>query len=208
MKADIDDIQYVMNIANEKEFMMRFITYCISPTIAGYKPVSIITISNNYKQMYTLWQNYGDEYMENISLKIFNLQHTQEKIVIIFYNEDMLKETIFKASNKEFLYKFGYSSDMSVESHLMHLKSRFFFHVCPHEMGIFLGIPLGDVEGFIECSGDKYIYCGYWKIYENVEKAIGIFDSYNRCKCNLVNLLKNDTPLPNAIDILERKCYK
>ena len=52
----------------------------------------------------------------------------------------------------------------------------------PHEMGIFLGYPLGDVKGFIEHHGRNCLCSGYWKVYENEEKACETFRLYARVK--------------------------
>ena len=51
----------------------------------------------------------------------------------------------------------------------------------PHEIGLFLGYPLEDVEGFIENRGRNYTCCGCWKAYGDPEKARIRFDAYRRC---------------------------
>lgn len=40
----------------------------------------------------------------------------------------------------------------------------------PHEMGILLGYPVEDVEGFIINNGKNELYTGYWKVYDNLTK--------------------------------------
>jgi len=77
----IDFIDYT----REKDYMMNLITYAISPTIAGYKPSSIITISNQNKGMYDLWCKYGDEYIDNINLKVFEIMRKENLIILLFY---------------------------------------------------------------------------------------------------------------------------
>ena len=51
----------------------------------------------------------------------------------------------------------------------------------PHEIGLFLGYPPEDVEGFIIHRGRDSKYTGTWKVYGNVDKAKRIFDRYRRC---------------------------
>ncbi len=48
----------------------------------------------------------------------------------------------------------------------------------PHEMGVFLGYPLGDVKGFVENSGQNFKQSGYWKVYDDVAYANRIFELY------------------------------
>ncbi|AGK98302.1 DUF3793 family protein [Clostridium pasteurianum] len=194
----IDFIDYT----KEKDYMMNLITYAISPTIAGYKPSSIITISNNYKGMYDLWYKYGDEYINNINLKVFEITRKEKLIILLFYNEKLLAETLFREDNMELLMKFGYSNIMSLDMCLQLLKYRYEGIACPHEVGIFLGIPAKDVEAFINCNGKQCVLCGYWKVYHDREKALKIFENYDRTKENVVKLLKKKIEPIKMIEML------
>lgn len=51
----------------------------------------------------------------------------------------------------------------------------------PHEIGLFLGYPLGDVIGFIENHGQNCLCCGVWKVYTNPEAAAGAFRKFSKC---------------------------
>ena len=55
------------------------------------------------------------------------------------------------------------------------------FHEFPHEIGLFLGYPPDDVEGFIE-NREKAFKCpGYWKVYGDEEKAKAQFHVISIC---------------------------
>ena len=45
----------------------------------------------------------------------------------------------------------------------------------PHEIGLFLGYPLGDVIGFIKNAGQNCKCVGCWKVYCNECEAIKAF---------------------------------
>lgn len=182
----IDFIDY----SKEKDYMMNLITYAISPTIAGHKPSSIISISNTNKGMYDLWCKYGDEYIDNINLKVFEISRKNDVVILLFYNEDMLSEIVFHKDNMEFLLKFGYSNNSSLDMCLQLLKDRYQYIACPHEVGIFLGIPVRDVEAFINCDGKECLLCGYWKVYHDREKALEIFKNYDNTRESVVRMLK------------------
>ena len=49
-------------------------------------------------------------------------------------------------------------------------------------MGIFLGYPLEDVEGFIRYEGKESRYTGYWKVSGDVTQAKQIFQAYDDAK--------------------------
>ncbi|HBP24462.1 MAG TPA: DUF3793 domain-containing protein, partial [Oribacterium sp.] len=51
----------------------------------------------------------------------------------------------------------------------------------PHEIGILLGYPLEDVEGFI-CHKKEGCKCvGTWKVYGDVQQAKASFHRFERC---------------------------
>ena len=50
----------------------------------------------------------------------------------------------------------------------------------PHEIGLFLGYPPEDVDGFIRRRADaKCVGC--WKVYGDVERARRLFSQYEHC---------------------------
>lgn len=59
------------------------------------------------------------------------------------------------------------------------LMRRRFSNICPHEMGIFLGIPVEDVCGFVKHQGKNCLLCRYWKVYYDPLKAQKLFENYD-----------------------------
>jgi hypothetical protein len=53
---------------------------------------------------------------------------------------------------------------------------------CPHEIGIFLGIPLPDVLGFIRNRGKKALVSGCWKVYHDPASKLALFSRYQEAK--------------------------
>ena len=58
----------------------------------------------------------------------------------------------------------------------------------PHEIGVFLGYPLYDVEGFIEQR--ECVMMGYWKVYRYPSAARRLFALYDACIRELLNGLR------------------
>ena len=58
----------------------------------------------------------------------------------------------------------------------------------PHEIGIFLDYPLGDVIGFIENAGRNFKCSGCWKVYCNECEAVKLFAKYKKCRDVYVRL--------------------
>lgn len=174
--------------SEERDYMMNMITYNISPTLKGIKPSTLITLSNNNKGLYGAWLKYGEEYLNTIEIEAFELVHSADTVIILFYHSKVLDSHLNKYENKSFLKSLGYSSDMTLHEKLHLLKQRYAKYKCPHEIGLFLGIPLKDVLGFLRCQGKDCLACGYWKVYEDEEGAVNIFKSYDRCKIEFAKL--------------------
>lgn len=51
----------------------------------------------------------------------------------------------------------------------------------PHEIGIFLGYPFEDVEGFIKNKGRNCKCCGLWKVYFHEDEKKKQFDKLKKC---------------------------
>ena len=64
----------------------------------------------------------------------------------------------------------------------------------PHELGLLLGYPVEDVLGFIRNEGRNYLYCGYWKVYGDVDAARITFDRYNQAKEDAIRLISSGLP--------------
>lgn len=110
-------------------------------------------------------------------------------------------KTAGTAGNPAFLLRYGYTADMDLAACLMRLQNRIAEKPeFPHEIGIFLGYPLEDVDGFITHQGENCKLCGCWKVYGNVEQARRTFASYEKCRvflcaklskgCNILQALK------------------
>ena len=60
----------------------------------------------------------------------------------------------------------------------------------PHEIGVFLNYPLGDVIGFIENKGHNYKCKGCWKVYCNECETQKTFQRYQKCRNVYLRLWK------------------
>ena len=80
------------------------------------------------------------------------------------------------------LQKEGYPVSDGVEAMLTHLGARLAGAEFPHEVGLFLGYPAADVEGFRRNGGRNCKLCGHWKVYGQVEEARRRFLAFDRCR--------------------------
>ena len=169
-----------------------------APTLLGVKCANLISFDRNECTM----SEYLDEFADKLSdcgLCAKHLCKCRERSLVYIYNEKMLNAWLTMPQVQRFLSEYGYSCDLSVEQKICRLSSRMSCGNFPHEIGAFLGYPVEDIRGFISNSGKNCLLCGYWKVYENAEKARETFDKYDRCRDILFDKLKSGLDLFQAI---------
>lgn len=89
-----------------------------------------------------------------------------------------------------FLQEQGYDQ-LTVAPCLRRLREHLQKNEFPHEIGVFLGYPLGDIRGFMEHRGANCKCTGHWKVYTDIASAQRTFDRYQRCtNCYLQRYLQ------------------
>lgn len=173
-----------LNRLEGKEYLASVIAFGAAPTVCGKKPSSLLAFNSGGKNLLALWRQYGKDVSDSFNVKCFILKEQQGSITVLLYREKMLDACIKAKHNKSFLQRMGYNDSDTLEQKLYQLKKRF-EDMCPHEVGIFLGIPLEDVEGFIKHKGKACLMCRYWKVYQNVRRAELLFDLYDKARSNM-----------------------
>ena len=166
-----------------------FVREC-SPTLAGMKAGNMF--SSNFESFEEL-KNYVNKLNE-----ILNPKGVQ--VVILRYRDGFSLIGVFRIKAIEAVLKnplagkilknLGYKS-LDLRSCLLHLLVRFQnFDEFPHEVGLFLGYPPEDVQGFIENNSNGQKCIGIWKVYGDEESAQKTFAKYRKCTRVFCSLLK------------------
>ena len=182
----MDNLVFFKQLDNmeDEEYFRCFISYLISPVITGVKPSSIINILNTNRNLLNLWNTIGDDFLSNLKLDYISIGHINNKETILVYNKKSITHVLSCPKVRSLLTNYGYTDLDDIDAVLNHLYNRLKENIFPHEAGIFLGIPIHDVEGFISCN-KPCLLSGYWKVYSDADHAKKLFDLYDRSK-NLV----------------------
>lgn len=167
--------------SEDDEYFKCFIAYLISPIITGIKPSSIINITNN-RNMLSTWREKRDEFLVALNLEYVTVKEREDAETVLIYSKDNLSKVLRCEKIRRLLKGYGYNNLSNVKYVLKQLVNRFEEESCPHEIGVFLGIPLHDVEDFINCSNKPCLLCKYWKVYSNEEYSKDLFQKYDRSK--------------------------
>ncbi|MBW6411729.1 DUF3793 family protein [Clostridium weizhouense] len=185
------DFYNKLNSMEDKEYIENFIVYNVSQVIAGIKPASTIALKKDGDNLYGKWIKFGRSFVKSIGLEFIELRDNDKAIIVMLYNKELLEQYIFEEENKLFLNKLGYDKKEDIHIYLKKLKERYDLYHCPHELGLFLGIPIKDVKDFMKCTKKKCLLCGYWKVYNDCNQAKKIFCQYDKVKAHTLNNILN-----------------
>lgn len=179
-----------INTLEDKEHLISIIKFHAAPTLEGKKPSSLISFTKSRRDLYSIWNTYRNEISSLIKIDDFEIHEDFRCKIVFFYNPYILREIINRSDNMKYLQELGYGDITNIISVLEILKSRFTLSF-PHEIGILLGIPWEDVNGFIKNSGANFIMNGYWKVYSNPQRAARTFREYDDSRiCVMKSMLE------------------
>ena len=87
-----------------------------------------------------------------------------------------LENDLSQPSAAEILRSMGYPENGQLSSLVRKFRAEEEF---PHEIGLFLGYPPEDVQGFLDNRPCKCVGC--WKVYGDVDSARKKFSLYKKC---------------------------
>ena len=152
-----------------------------SPTLAGIKTANLFSIP--YEEEQILHDSICELNKKLVpkGLRVIPIKKMDKRILVYIYRPTKLKEDVMNEKSLSILKNLGYLYEtperyLVALIHKLNCVSEF-----PHEIGLFLGYPPEDVEGFIENKADCSKCTGCWKVYGDVESAQKKFEQYRVC---------------------------
>lgn len=160
----------------------RYLVKNCSPTLASIKTANLFSINHlgeaNLKKQIEEW----NVKLSGKGVSLMLLKNSNNTALVYVCRKSRLREDLNKVGVAEFLKGYGYTRtdvDYAIERLSSRLSSQDEF---PHEIGIFLSYPLGDVIGFIENAGKNCKCTGCWKVYCNECEAVKTFAKFKKCR--------------------------
>lgn len=134
------------------------------------------------------------------------------KIVLFVYRRELMDEVLQCRKRADFLKRLGYT-DQCLNGILGRLQKQYAGYMekrlpFPHELGVLLGYPLADVEGFMENNGENFLCSGYWKVYANAEEAKRTFQLYDKARRGLAELTGQGLEVSEAVREWKNCCWQ
>lgn len=155
-----------------------------APTLAGLKTASLFTcrydsLSALYGEIRQLNRRLGHKGVHLLPLRCGGNQ-----ALLYLYRPAYLERDFSNAGARRLLREAGYG-DLRPGRCLPHLMRRLAAKdAFPHEIGLFLGYPAEDVQGFIRHKGRHCKCAGCWKVYGDPLQAQRRFARFHLCTDN------------------------
>ncbi len=167
-------------MATHRTFEQHLIEFC-APTLASLKTASLFQYAYEEETELQEQQELWSRILENKGIRICVLRKWEQHALIYVYRPERLSADLSGKGVETFLKKSGYCGH-DPKTALEHLKERIAeSDTFPHEIGLFLSYPLGDVVGFIRNRGQNCKCVGCWKVYCNECEARRTFARYDKC---------------------------
>ena len=174
----------------------RLVLQC-APFISGLKISNLLIVSIKDEALIRI-------ILQRAGISFFRLLRTEEKVTFLLFCRKRLEKFLAQDEVRAILLTQGYE-DFSLGKILCAFRGRYVAYMkengCfPHEMGLLLGYPPEDVWGFIKNGGRNFLYAGYWKVYEGVQKKIELFQRFDGAKEDMIQLLSKGVGMQEIID--------
>ena len=164
--------------------MKRFLVEQCAPVLAGIKPGNLFPYRLQPEEelwsLLELWNRKLEA--KGVALAAVKRCSLSGAYLIYVYRPVQVAAILAVPEVASFLRPYGYEPELTILQALGLLTRRMCMQeTFPHEVGIFLGYPLHDVQGFIQHGGRNSLCAGCWKVYAEPQKAQRLFRQYRLC---------------------------
>lgn len=179
---------FLIDTLPDKDRLYAVMAYNTAATLMHMKPANLLSFTNSGYNLLSSWRRYGEEICLQLGLRAMELCTKPGSAVVLFYTPHALEEAVRGVEESAFLAEAGYQAAAPLSQHLGRLQARF-QTTCPHEIGIFLGIPVQDIQGFIQHGGQNCKLCRYWKVYHDTSRAEELFSAFDHARHHIESYL-------------------
>lgn len=152
-----------------------------SPTLAGLKTGNLFPCSYSSTEELHKALRVWNQLLSGKGVRVLPLRYENGRALIYVYRPSRLVADLGDERAKGILNDCGYGMQTPGKCLGQLMQRMRGMADFPHEIGLFLGYPPEDVDGFIGQGAKKSRYVGCWKVYGDVEKAQKTFAKYKKC---------------------------
>ena len=170
------------------QFEQTLAWHC-APSLAGIKAADLVSWQPPEQEAAALLGHYARA-LNRRGIRLRVLGYSGSRMLLLIFRPKALETCLGQEEVTKMLREAGYPVEQGVEELLMVLRRRLAQREFPHEIGLFLGYPPADVEGFARDGGRNCKFSGLWKVYGDEEQAKQNFARFQRCRLALSRRLE------------------
>ncbi len=186
--------------------------YHLSATITGIKPITIMRFKQPEPKLQPCrncnhhWQALKRHFAGNTALSMRTLNRNEKGETLVFFHRIACRRLLELPAVKKFLLEQKHSGktldnpDNFIDYCLQQYQQN---TSLPAEMGLFMGIPLKDVKGYMSENRSDYITTRGWQIYGQMHPSLPLFGLYRRLR-QFATLAFFQHPFEEVVERLSR----
>lgn len=171
------------------DLTLRIANHC-APALVGIKPSNLIATSLATRCSTLEEIRELNEQLNPAGIFFRCLRENHGPVLFLVYRKNILERHLNDTQVRTELACLGYPVCAGLESLLNELERRLEGETFPHEIAYFLGYPVADIHGYMECKGRDCRLSGYWKVYDNPDAAARTFACYTGCRKVITDCVK------------------
>ena len=176
------------------------LAYHCAPTFRGLKAASLVAFPFEKRAALYRFLATSVKELARSGIAVRRLLEAPDRILVLFYRPEVLAQRLCFPQAIHILGRYGYPKTSVLGPKLAHLAERLRREAdFPHEIGLFLGYPPWDVDGFIAHRGRDFLCCGCWKVYAKERAARASFARYQACTAAFCQELRQGVPLTDLL---------
>ncbi|MBQ3809084.1 MAG: DUF3793 family protein [Kiritimatiellae bacterium] len=179
---------------SHRKELLKFLLVKTAAVRRGVKPAELLRVRHCYSGVNSEGLRvclYRSDIYVILGLDYVELKVEDSSSLVLFYNPESLAATLSENGNRECLVRLGYPEGGDVCEFLAELARRFVKDGMPHEVGVFVGYPLKDVEGFMRHLPATPLHGrhGAWRVYGNARESVSLMNRYEREESRAADML-------------------
>ena len=179
---------------SHRKELLKFLLVKTAAVRRGVKPAELLRVRHCYSGVNSEGLRvclYRSDIYVILGLDYVELKVEDSSSLVLFYNPESLAATLSENGNRECLVRLGYPEGGDVCEFLAELARRFAKDGMPHEVGVFVGYPLKDVEGFMRHLPATPLHGrhGAWRVYGNARESVSLMNRYEREESRAADIL-------------------
>ncbi len=153
---------------------------CCAPTLACLKTGSMFSCAFDSREQLTAELRQLNRQLRHKGLRMLPLRWRDGKALLYLCRPKLLERDLDDPLSRKLLRECGYpcqNASLCITHLISRLRESGEF---PHEVGLFLGYPPADVDGFMHRKNECRL-CGLWKVYSDTESALRQFARCRHC---------------------------